>query len=63
VYVKRDNDTPDEGIIPANPNTEYEVARFKFKAVDDDALIQELTLVNVSTGFSSNYATGGSAYT
>jgi len=59
VYVARDNNTPDEAIIPANTDVKYEVAKFKFKAVDDDAEIQELTLVNVTKNFNYKYATWG----
>jgi hypothetical protein len=58
LYVSRDTDTPDEAIIPGNSNVKYEVARFKFKAVDDDALIQELALVNVDRTFDADAATG-----
>ena len=60
IYANLDTDTPDEAIIPADPNTEFEVARFKFKATNDDAELQELTLVNVTTGFKQSVYTGGS---
>ena len=56
VYASRDTNTPTETVIPASTTTEYEVARFKFKAVDDDAQIQELSLVNVATTFTGDYA-------
>jgi len=46
LYVNRDSATPAERVLAANPNVEYEVARFKFKAVYDDAQIQELLLEN-----------------
>ena len=49
LYVSADSNTPVESVVAANPNTEVEVARFKFKATDDDAQIQELTLVNYPT--------------
>jgi len=56
LYVSADSNTPVENVVAANPNVETEVARFKFKATDDDAQIQELTLVNttgdITDGFS-----------
>ncbi len=66
VYVTLDSDTPDESIIPGNSNVKYEVARFKFRAVDDDALIQKLALVNVARSFTGNVVTSantGDIYT
>jgi len=56
VYISRDSNTPTERPLAANPNVEYEVARFKFKAVDDDAELQELLLKNVDG--SGNLYTG-----
>ena len=57
LYVSADSNTPVENVVAANPNVETEVARFKFKATDDDAQIQELTLVNVNNAFNANVAT------
>ena len=57
LYVSADSNTPVENVVAANPNVEQEVARFKFKATDDDAQIQELALVNVSKTFTGDNAT------
>jgi len=51
--------TPDEQLIQAGEFTT--IAQFKFKAIDDSARIQELTLVNVASTFAGNTATGGTA--
>lgn len=63
LYVERDNDSPSEAVLSANPNNLYEVARFKFKAANDSAQLQELTLANLGTNAapSVGYITGGTA--
>jgi hypothetical protein len=58
IYVSTDSNAPVANIVAANPNTETEVARFKFKATDDDAQMQELTLVNVPTTLDVTTTTG-----
>ncbi len=48
VNIVLDSNSPTISVHAANPATEVEVARYKFKALDDDLEIQELTLVNWS---------------
>jgi len=46
IVVTLDSNSPTTAVHAANPNTEVEVARYKFKAIDDNLEIQELVLVN-----------------
>jgi|GEM_PF-7018354 len=54
-------DTPDEAIITAG--TLYDVAEFEIEALDDNALIQELTFINVPMAFANNFAVAADATT
>ena len=51
--------TPQDQLIPSQELTT--IAQFKIKAIDDQARIQELALVNVAPTFTADAATGGTA--
>jgi len=53
------NDTPDKAVITAG--TTYDVAYFELEAISDDALVQELTFLNVANAYALDVATGGVA--